>query len=188
MLGGLVDYLKFTDDKTPTLVLEVGAEVTHSYIVTGSGVEATRPIPQGYESMVPIVQKELGLKDEESARKLFFSNTFDFTGMGAALTRKLMKELQSSIGFYEVQTGQSVGLLHTLLLPPKLAWLEGAIGSALGVATLKLDLPPWLNARGITLAENVEKAIDARWMGLCSLMIDHNAPTSTSDAVAEEKK
>lgn len=188
VLGGLVDYLAFTDEKNPTLVLEVGPEITHSYIVTGAGVEATRPIPQGYESMVPVVQKELGLKDEESARKLFFSNTFDFTGMGAALTRKLMKELQSSIGFYEVQTGQSVGLLHTLLLPPKLVWLEGAIASALGVAALKLDLPPWLNARGITLAENVQKAIDGRWMGLFSLMINHNAPTTTPDALAEKKR
>ena len=37
----------------------------------------------------------LGLKDEESARKLFYSNTFDFTGMGSVLTKKLIKELQS---------------------------------------------------------------------------------------------
>ena len=118
MLGGLVDYLAFTGNKTPTLVLEVGADITHSYIVTSSGVEATRPIPQGYDSMVPLVQKELGLKDAESARKLFFSNTFDFTGMGPVLTKRLVKELQSSIGFYEVQTGQSVGQLHACSCPP----------------------------------------------------------------------
>lgn len=186
-LGALTDWLKFADDKTPTLVLEIGADTTHSYIVSSGGVEATRPIPQGYDSMVPVVQKELGLKDEESARKLFFSNTFDFTGMGPALTRRLIKELQSSIGFYEVQTGQSVGLLHCTQLPPKLAWLGGAVGASLGVGPLKLDLPAWLESRKITLAENVRMAVDDRWLGLFSLMVDHNASTPAPDAVAEKK-
>jgi len=37
-LGGLVSYLAYQKDKTPTLFLEVGAEVTHSYIVTSSGL------------------------------------------------------------------------------------------------------------------------------------------------------
>ena len=139
VLGALVDYLGHIEDKTSTLVLEVGPEMTNSYIVSSTGVEASRPIPQGYESMVPLVQKELGLKDAESARKLFFSNTFDFTGMGPVLIKRLTKELQSSIGFYEVQTGQSVGLLYSLLLPQKLAWLDGAIASAMGIRSLKVE-------------------------------------------------
>src|SRR5213083_683655 len=103
--------------------------------------------------MVPIVQKELGLKDEESARKLFYSNTFDFTGMGPLLIKKLLKELQSSIGFYEVQTGQSVGQVLITQLPPKLSWLEGAVTSNLGIASLKLDPVPWLQSRQITIPE-----------------------------------
>lgn len=186
-LGALVDYLAQNGNKTPTLVLEVGPDVTHSHIVTSAGVEASRPIPQGYESMVPIVQKELGLKDEESARKLFFSNTFDFTGMGPTLIKRLLKELQSSIGFYEVQTGQSVGQLITYLLPSKLTWLEGTIASALAVESLKLDLGPWLDARKITLAEPVQQAVDAQWLGLFSLMAQYHPATSAPDAVAEKK-
>ena len=126
LLGGVVDCLTFTKSKTPTLVLEIGADATHSFIVSAAGVEASRPIPQGLDAMVPIVQKELGLKDEESAKKLFYSNTFDFTGMGPLLIKKLLKELQSSIGFYEVQTGQSVGQLLSTQLSPKLAWLDAA--------------------------------------------------------------
>ena len=186
-LGALVSYLAQKNDKTPTLVLEVGADVTHSYIVTSAGVEASRPIPQGFESMVPVVQKELGLKDEESARKLFFSNTFDFTGMGPTLIKKLMKELQSSIGFYEVQTGQSVGLLHTMLLPPKLAWLNTALANGLGVGSLEIDFTAWLGSRNVTLSESVQSSIDTRWFGLCSLMINHNAVTTETDAVAQKE-
>jgi len=185
-LGAVVDYLNHTKSKTPTLVLEVGLESTQSFIVTGNAVEASRPIPQGLDAMVPIVQKELGLQDEESARKLFYSNTFDFTGMGPLLIRRLLKELQSSIGFYEVQTGQSVGQVLCTQIPAKLRWLDGVIASALGITSAKIDPVPWLQARQITLADTLEKqAQDPRWLGLLSLIVRYNAAHATA---AEEKK
>lgn len=185
-LGGVADFLNHSKSKTPTLVLEIGTEATHSFIVTPGGVEASRPIPQGLDAMVPIVQKELGLKDEESARKLFYSNTFDFTGMGTLLTKKLLKELQSSIGFYEVQTGQSVGQVLCTQLSPKLAWLDAAIAGSLGVNSLKLDPVPWLQSRQITLPEALAKnAQEIRWFGLLGLMAHYHAVHA---APAEEKK
>ena len=185
-LGGVVDCLAHTKSKTPALVLEIGAETTHSFIVTANGVEASRPIPQGLDAMVPIVQKELGLKDEESARKLFYSNTFDFTGMGPLLIKKLLKELQSSIGFYEVQTGQSVGQVLTTQLSPKLQWLEGAIAGALGISSLKLDPLPWLKTKQISVPEAHAKNVqDIRWFGVLSLMPQNLVPHAVT---AEEKK
>jgi hypothetical protein len=186
LLGALVDYLEQTKSKTPTLVLEIGAEATHSFIVSANGVEASRPIPQGLEAMVPIVQKELGLKDEESAKKLFYSNTFDFTGMGPLLTKRLLKELQSSIGFYEVQTGQSVGQVLTTQLAPKMAWLDAAIATALGISSLKLEPASWLKARQITLPEALARTVqDARWFGLLALMGRYD---NLHAVPAEEKK
>lgn len=188
-LGALVDYFAFTKSKTPTLVLEVGTDITHSFIVSSAGVEASRPIPQGLDAMVPIVQKELGLKDEESARKLFYSNTFDFTGMGPLLVKKLLKELQSSIGFYEVQTGQSVGQVICTMLPNKLSWLDGAISVALGVSSTKLDLVAWLQSRQVTLPEGVAPdGVDLRWLGLLSLMANQPPAPLAANAVAPEKK
>lgn len=189
MLGGVVDYLSFTKSKTPTLVLELGTDSTHSFIVAASGVEASRPIALGLDAMVPIVQKELGLKDEESARKLFYSNTFDFTGMGPLLIKKLLKELQSSIGFYEVQTGQSVGQVLALQLPPKLAWLDAAISSALGVTSFNIDPVAWLQSCQVTIPDNLAKtAQDHRFFGLLSLMANSNAPSANGTPVPEEKK
>jgi len=149
MLGGLLSYLAFTDSKTPTLLLEVGRETTNCYILNQNGVDLARPIALGVNSIIPIVQKELGLKDEESAAKLFFSNTFDFGGMGPVLIKKLLKELQSSIGFYEVQTGQSIGQLVCTGLPDNLEWLGATLGATLGVSVLKPDYPAWLKANGI---------------------------------------
>ena len=175
IVGALIDYQIFSQLKTPTLVLEIDADATQSFIVSDAGLEASRPILQGLDAMIPAVQKEIGLKDEEAARKLFYSNAFDFTGMGAALIKKLLKELQSSIGFYEVQTGQSIGQVVCTLLPPKLGWLENAISTQLGVPTLAVDYKAWLGARNITFAETAAKQeLNNRWLGLFSLMLTQN--------------
>ena len=181
-LGAIIDYLKFTDSSKPTLVLELGADQTQSYIVSARGIEATRPIAVGLDAMVPVVQKELGLKDEESARKLFFSNTFDFTGMGASLCKRLLKELQSSMGFYEVQTGQSISQLICPVLSPKLVWLEAVIAAQVGVSVLQPEYVPWLGARQISLGESVSAAsLDARKLALLGLVMQFN--NSASNAV-----
>ena len=175
-IGAMVNYLAYAKVKTPVLMLEIDAETTQSFIITANGLEAARPIQQGLEAMIPVVQKELGLKDESSARKLFLSNTFDFTGMGSVLIKKLVKELQSSIGFYEVQTGQSIGQVICTLLPSKLGWLESAIATELGVSVLKMDIPAWLQSKQITLADNIPvNAQDPRRLGLFGLMVQYNS-------------
>jgi len=185
-LGAVVDYLRFKKITMPTLVLEIGADVTHSFIVGANGVEIARPIPQGIEAILPVVQKELGLKDLEAAKKLFFSNTFDFTGMGPLLVKRLLKELQSSIGFYEVQTGQSVGQVVCLGVPPSLEWLDRSIAAALGISSMSIELEPWLASRGVTLAPGAAAARSGlRWFGLLSLMVSYN---SDSNAAVPEKK
>lgn len=170
MLGGLLSYLSFAESKTPTLFLEIGKDVTNCYILNVNGVDLARPIALGINSIIPLVQKELGLKDEETAAKLFFSNTFDFGGMGPSLIKKLLKELQSSIGFYEVQTGQSIGQLVCAGLPENLSWLGSTLGSTLGVNVLKPDYGPWLKANGIEWNEaTVGCAPGPSHLGLLSL-------------------
>jgi hypothetical protein len=105
---------------------------------------------------------------------LLFSNTFDFTGMGANLVKRLLKELQSSIGFFEVQTGQSIGHLHCAVLPPAFGWLSGTLASSLGVAQLELNLKPWAEKQGIKFAPGVcPEAIPGSWLGLLSLIAKH---------------
>jgi hypothetical protein len=182
-LGGMVNYLKFKQSKTPVLLLEIGQESTQSFILSADGVDISRPIQSGIAAMIPVVQKELGLKDEESAKKLFYSNTFDFTSMGGVLVKKLLKELQSSIGFYEVQTGQSIGNVFCTQLPGSLAWLGTTMAGALGVAPLKVELAPWLESLNIKLAAGVELGQpEERWFGLFSLLASHQ------NAAPEEKK
>lgn len=185
-LGALINYLKFKQSKSPVLLLEIGTELTQSFILSADGVEISRPIPSGTAAMIPVVLKELGLKDEESAKKLFYSNTFDFTSMGATLIRKLIKELQSSIGFYEVQTGQSIGSVFCAQLPANLGWLGATMAGALGVPQFKMELLPWLESQGIRLADGVvPNPPDERWVGLFALMATYN---NGVPALTEEKK
>ena len=161
----------------------MGDETTQSYIVSADGVDISRSIQSGIKSMIPVVQKELGLKDEDSAMKLFYSNTFDFTSMGALLVKKLLKELQSSIGFYEVQTGQSIGSVLCTQLPGNLSWLAASMAGALGVPQLKMDMIPWLESHQIKLAEGASpNPPDERWAGLFSLI------ASYENAVPDETK
>ena len=170
-LGMLVDYLSFEDIKTPTLLLEICEEMTHVFVVSADGVDISRSVGFGISSMIPVIQKELGLKDEESAKKLFFSNSFDFTGLGPQLVKKLIRELQASIGFYEVQTGQSIGQLYCTLLPPKLFWLHSTLSEMLGVPFLTIDFINWLKSHEIKFADSELKVnLTPAWTGLFSLM------------------
>jgi hypothetical protein len=182
-LGGVMDYLGFTGSKAPTLLLEVGREATQVFVLTRDGVEVTRTVAFGVSSMIPVVQKELALKDEESARKLFFSNSFDFTGMGPQLTKRLLRELQASIGFYEVQTGQSITQLCCTLLPAKVSWLQTTLSDVLGMKALTFDYAAWLGAKGIQFSDGVRATeLGPVWTDLFCLMGEYEGKANEAAA------
>ncbi|WOO41410.1 hypothetical protein [Rubellicoccus peritrichatus] len=174
-LGGLMHHCDVEKMHSPTLVLEISSESAQVLIFHDGELQVARPIPYGLNSMYPVVQKELGLKDEESAKKLFSSNTFDFTEMGQTLLRKLMKELQASTGFYEVQTGQTIGQIYLGLLPENLSWVGSTLSRNLGVEELIVDLNDWISTQNITISDQVELAgRGARWFSLFSLIGNYN--------------
>jgi hypothetical protein len=189
LVAGLQSYLRYLGSTSAVLVLELLADQTHVRIITANGLGATRSLVTGFNSFLPVVRSELGLKDEESARKVFFSNSFDFTTKGAQLIRKLVRDLQSAVGFYEVQTGQSIGHVFMPMLPPNLRWLGRSFAEGLGVSALEIDFPGWLPAAGIQLANPAMLSqVDNRWMALFSLVAFQaqakNNPAPTSDGKA----
>ncbi len=187
-IAGLGSYLASEEIKAPTLLLEITQETSQVFILRGTQLDLARPIPQGLNSMFPIVQQELGLKDEESARKLFYSNTFDFTEMGPTLLKKMLKELQSSTGFYEVQTGQTIGQIHLSLLPKNLSWMSGLLARSLGIDTLKPEFPDWLHSLGIEAAPGCElAALDGRWLGVFGLMGKYDAKSEAKPEAANAR-
>lgn len=175
LVGGLINYSALKQHSAPTLILEITSESAQVLIYQKNRLDVARPIPYGLNSMYPIVQKELGLKDEASARKLFISNTFDFTEMGGVLLKKLLKELQASTGFYEVQTGQTISQIYLSLLPDNLNWIGSTLSSSLGVDVLVPEYSDWLQSQSIDVLEGIDMMnLGSRWFGLFSLMGNFN--------------
>jgi len=170
-LGGVSDYARFNNINTPILCCELTAQSANIFILNRGQVDVARPVPFGLDSIYPLLQRELGLKDEASARKLFFSNTFDFAEMGPKLLRRMTKELQATTGFYEVQTGLTISHAFLSVLPKNLNWISRTIADALALEILQPSLEGWLESLRIKLGDGVEVVnLGARWMGLFSLM------------------
>ena len=171
LLGGLCDYSSFTDSKDPSLLIEIAPTSSNVLVVHDGKVDLARSIPHGLNSMYPIMQKELGLKDEASVHKLFTSNTFDFTEMGSVLLGKLLKEIQASAGYYEVQTGQTINHVYIGSLPQNLHWIPDTLAKTLGFKVFKPDFEKWLEHQSIEVSSTIDLSqFGSEWFGLFSLM------------------
>lgn len=177
MLGAIASLAKFNAVKRPILFLEVGTVTTFVYIVGTEKVELCRMVPAGLDSMLPVLAGELGMKDEQAARSMLYSTTFDFTEMGPTLLVNLLKEVRASTGFYEVQTGQSIGGLFLHLVTPSLSWVGQSISKSLGIEPMATDFKSWLESYGVKLSDDVLKDPNLRHMiGVFALMLDHESP------------
>lgn len=181
-LGAILNYADFKNISSPILYLELTLESTNAFILNRGQLKISHVAAMGLNSIYPLLQRELGLKDESSARKLFLSNTFDFAEIGPKLLARLTKELQATTGLYEVQTGQSIEHLFLGVLPGNLTWVEKTIADALALDILKPSFEPWLESLQIKVGDSVEVSnIRARWMGLFSLMAEFQAKEKGGD-------
>lgn len=175
-LGGIADYAEFSEIASPILFLELTLKSANVFIVNRGQVEVSHTAALGLDSIYPLLQRELGLKDENSARKLFLSNTFDFAEIGPKLLRRLTKELQATTGFYEVQTGQTIEHLILSVLPGNLSWVEKTVADALALNVLNPSYESWLESLQIKIGDGVEVSnMRGRWMGLFSLMAEFHS-------------
>lgn len=147
--------------KSPTLVLEIGEDISHIYILNGPNLDFSRQVPFGFKSMLPQIKTELGLADEVVARKILWANTFDFTEMAPMLLRRLVKEIQASVGFYEVQTGFATGQIFMPALPARFGWVVAHLARALSLDAMQVDFEHWSARLGVELPpELLESSID----------------------------
>lgn len=168
-LGGLLDYA--AEEGTPTIFLDLGQNASQVFIFHKGQIHLIRSIPFGVNSMVTILQEELGLEDEGSSRKLLFSKTFDFKQNSKIMLDKILKELQTSIDYFEVQTGQTVGTLYVGALPEVLRWIEQVTSETLGLRALSIDYGRWLEICGIELKKDVNLiSLDTSWFNIFSML------------------
>lgn len=172
-VAGMRHYLQVTGNNNPVVLVEMTQNSANLFIVSHEKVDLCRPINFGFNSVYPVIQEELGLKDERSARDLFVANTFDFREIGGKLLRRLLREINASTGFYEVQTGQTIGGVFLAMLPGNLAWMTEVIAREMDVEPLQVDFAQWTAALGISFGDAVSAAqLSAQHFGLVSLFIN----------------
>lgn len=170
-LGGIRNYVQSNRIESSVICVELTSESIYVSILDKGNVIMTRPMSFGMDSIFPVLQQELNLKDEMSARKLFYTNTFDVVEMGKRLLMPILKELQSISGYYEVHTGLTLSHIFISVLPNKLNWVAQTISDSLGLEVIQPDIEPWLDSLDIKPANGVELSnLGSRWFGLFSLM------------------
>lgn len=157
-LAALKDYLQYKEADNPVLLLEISQNTSNLFILSRDKVDLCRPINFGFNAVLPVIQKELGLKDEDSAKSLFFSNTFDFREVGPKLLGRLLKELNSSTGFYEVQTGQTIPHMYMTSLPENLGWIPEVIAKEMDISLLDISWEAWSERLGISFGDDCSSA------------------------------
>ena len=172
-LAGLKSYLAFKEINDPVMLLEVTQNSANLFILTKDKVELCRPVSFGFNAVLPIIQQELGLKDEESAKNLFFSNTFDFREIGPKLLRKFLKELNASTGFFEVQTGQTISMMYMTSLPENLDWIPDIVAKEMDIKLMDIDWEGWAESIGVSFGEACSASdFGPATFGLFSLMLN----------------
>lgn len=180
-LAGLVQYTNLMG--TSVIAFELNYDSSQIFIVNKGQVGVLRYISYGLNEIIPLIQKELGLEDEASAKELLFSQTFDFADKGHVLLRKFCKEVQNAIDYYEVQTGLSVEKVFSGNLPGNLGWVSDILSNSIELDVAKFDYSGWLNAFGIDVDDSVNIAdLDNRWFNLVGIL------TSCGHRVNEEEK
>lgn len=157
-LAGMKHYLQYKEIKDPVLCLDVTLRSANLFVLNRERVEMARNTTFGFNSVFPVLMEQLGLKNEQSASDLFFSNTFDFREMGSELFKRLLKEINASTGYYEVQTGQTIGHLLVAMLPPNLSWIGDVIAQEMDIPTLEVDYSGWAESMGIQFGEGASAA------------------------------
>ncbi|MBK1879945.1 hypothetical protein [Pelagicoccus mobilis] len=172
-IGTIKDAVGSDEGRSPVLFLEIDVESTNAVIVGPKGVEMARRIDFGAKDIALALKEEMNLKDEAAAEKILSSRDFDLGSIAAKLMRKLLRELQSSIGFFEVQTGSSVSELYCLKDGKTLPWLETSICDLLNLSPLALDLHKWLESKEISFgSEEVLERVDVTWFSILSLVLE----------------
>lgn len=173
IIGMLKDALDWSENRQPILFLEVEDDYSNAIIIGPDGIEMSRRIDTGYSHIASALREELNLKDDSAAEKLMSSKDFDFGSFAKKILRRILRELQSSIGFFEVQTGQSVARLHCLRHHSKLNWFQDSLSQQLNLDAFEFDISSWLESKNIKLsAHESMKELDLTWLGLLSLLCE----------------
>ncbi|HCR31334.1 MAG TPA: hypothetical protein DIV79_15110 [Opitutae bacterium] len=183
LIGAMQNALAWKQSKFPALMIEVDERSTNAVIIGVNGVEMSRKVLTGTQDIADALKEELNLKDDAAAERLLSSKDFDFSSISRKILRKLLRELQSSIGYYEVQTGQSVSWIHSSSKGVSMDWLELSLGASLNLKPFELDFHAWLESLEIRFAdEELASKVDVSWMAMLSALCSFGCEKDKEEA------
>jgi len=183
LIGSLQNALAWKQSSLSALLIEIDESSTNAAIVGAKGVEMSRKVPTGKRDIAEALKEELNLKDDEAAERLLSSKDFDFSSISRKILRKLLRELQSSMGYYEVQTGQSVSWIHSSSKAISMDWLELSLGESLNLKPFELDFHAWLESLEIRFAdEELAGKVDISWMAMISALCSFEHEKDSEEA------
>ena len=185
LIGSLQNALAWKQAKFPTLLIEIDERSTNAVIVGADGVEMCRKVPTGSQDIAEALKEELNLKDDDAAKRLLSSKDFDFSSISRKIFRKLLREFQSSIGYYEVQTGKSVSWIHSSSKGISSDWLELSLGESLNLKPFELDFHDWLESLEIRFADKeLASKVDISWIAMLSALCAFGQQNESEEAAA----
>lgn len=145
----LARWVGGTEKPLPVLVAEIGQRQTYSMLISEKGVHLSRMFPLGTETLVKRLQSEMGLRNEEAARRMLISKTLSFEDIGERLLGEIIRELTAFSSSFEVETGETLGYCLFPGLPEHFRWMEAILKTRLGIPPLEPSPGDILEPNGI---------------------------------------
>ena len=156
MLGLIKKLIENSLLKPPVLLLEIYKDSGLLVIIPPDGKPLIRTLDAGETSMYEQIQKELSLKDILSAQKLMYSSTIDLSDISQRIVSPLYKEISSTIGLFEVETGLSIPHMFITNQSPTQNWIAEKLSHDLGMVIPKYELSQLCELLNVQVDEEIE--------------------------------
>jgi hypothetical protein len=170
VLGSVLSYQAMIGDSQPVAVVEIDLQRTYVFVLGKNGVHTPAPLEFGFNTLIDITRKELGIEDAAAVRARLLAGEAEIVARSPRLLRQLVRNLKPAIDYFELQTGQRVNDLYCTFLPPGLTWLAQTLASAIEMQVLAVDCAAWLTAVNITFNDDVPARLGSHWLSLLSLL------------------
>lgn len=172
-LGAIIDYNERRDDPRATVIIEVGAQQTNAWILGKEGVHTPASIKIGYEAIEKAALKEFNLTTADEVHQRLMEVEEELLLRSTRLIRPLARELKPVFDSFEMTTGQRVGELHCIYLPPWLGWLPETLATGTGLEPFAIDCNEWLKTVNVHAAP--ELVFPPHWFSALSLVAELGA-------------
>ncbi len=156
-LSGLIHYASLKKVTAPILYIEISLNKSHIFILKDKKIEASYPLVYGLKNFIQAARKDYNLPDDVSAHKYLTNDVKPDSDEAQKLVSRMVAELKSYVGFFEVQCGTTIGNIFFNQLPPTLGWIEQGISKLMGIETLEIDYQTWLKSKGLMVKEGLIK-------------------------------